>query len=51
MAYFQKEIECMDRESIRELQLERLQNQVKRVYENVAMYRERMVKQGVKPEV
>lgn len=50
MAYFQKEIECMDRESIRELQLERLQNQVKRVYENVAMYRERMDKAGVKPE-
>lgn len=50
MAYFQKEIECMDRESIRELQLERLQNQVKRMYENVAMYRERMDKAGVKPE-
>ena len=40
----------MDRESIRELQLERLQNQVKRVYENVAAYRERMDKAGVKPE-
>ena len=50
MAYFQKEIECMDRESIRKLQLERLQRQVKRVYENVAMYRERMDKAGVKPE-
>ena len=50
MAYFQKEIECMERESIRKLQLERLQRQVKRVYENVAMYRERMDKAGVKPE-
>lgn len=50
MAYFQKEIECMDRESIRKLQLERLQRQVKRVYENVDMYRERMDKAGVKPE-
>lgn len=48
--YFQKEIECMDRKDIRKMQLERLQWQVKRVYENVPMYRERMDNAGVSPE-
>jgi phenylacetate-CoA ligase len=50
MAYFQKEIECMDREEIQKIQLERLKWQVKRVYENVPMYKERMDEAGVKPE-
>lgn len=50
MAYFQKDIECMERSEIEKLQLERLQKQVKRIYENVPMYRERMDKAGVKPE-
>ena len=35
---------------LEKLQLERLQKQVKNVYENVPMYRERMDKKGVKPE-
>lgn len=48
--YFQQEIECMSREEIRAHQLEKLQWQVKRMYENVAMYRERMDEAGVKPE-
>lgn len=48
--YFDPEHECMDRASIKKLQNERLVWQVKRVYENVPMYRERMDKKGVKPE-
>ena len=50
MKYFQPEIECMSREEIRTHQLEKLQWQVKRVYENVPMYRERMDAAGIKPE-
>jgi len=48
--YFQPEIETMPREDIRELQLEKLKWQVKRIYENVQMYRERMDDAEVKPE-
>lgn len=48
--YFQPDIECMDREAIREHQLEKLKWQVKRIYENVQMYRERMDEAGVKPD-
>ncbi len=50
MAMFQPEIETMTREQIREVQLEKLKWQVKRVYENVKMYRERMDEAGVKPD-
>ena len=50
MGMYQPEIETMDRNEIEKLQLERLQKQVKNVYENVPMYRERMDKKGVKPE-
>ena len=50
MSMFQPEIETMSREDIKAHQLEKLQWQVKRVYENVKMYRERMDEAGVKPE-
>ena len=50
MGIFNKAIECMSREEIKKLQLEKLKWQVKRIYENVPMYRERMDKAGVKPE-
>lgn len=50
MAYFQKDIECMERGEIEKLQLERLKWQVRRIYDNVPMYRERMDNAGVKPE-
>ena len=50
MSMFQPEIETMSREDIRTHQLEKLQWQVKRVYENVPMYRERMNEMEVKPE-
>ncbi len=48
--YFQPEIECASREEIRAIQNERLVKQVKHVYDNVPMYRERMDEMGIKPE-
>lgn len=48
--YYQPEIECASQEQIREWQSKRLVKQVKHVYENVAMYRERMDEMGLKPE-
>ena len=50
MSMFQPEIETMSREDIRTHQLEKLKWQVKRVYENVPMYRERMNDAGVTPD-
>ncbi len=47
--YYQKDIETMSRDKLRELQSERLVEQVKRVYENVPYYRDLMDKKGVKP--
>ena len=48
--YFQPEIETMPVEEIKKLQSERLVKQVRHVYDNVPMYRERMDAAGVKPE-
>ena len=48
--YYQKEIECADREQIQHWQDERLVKQVKHVYENVAYYRKLMEEKGVTPE-
>ncbi len=48
--YYQKELETMPVEKIKELQSERLVNQVKNVYENVKYYRNLMDKKGIKPE-
>ena len=50
MPIWNKEIETMPREELHKLQLERLRKTVKKVYENVNMYRERMDAMGVKPE-
>lgn len=50
MNYYDKEKECMPREQLEKLQLERLQDAVKRVYESVPYYREKMVKAGIRPE-
>ena len=41
--------ECMDREQLRKLQGERLMATVKRVYDHVPMYRQRMIDKGVEP--
>ena len=48
--YYQPEVECASRETIKALQDERLVKQVKRVYEDVPYYRDLMDKKGVKPE-
>ena len=48
--YWQKEIETASPEQIREWQSERLVNTVKRVWDNVPMYRERMIEAGVSPD-
>lgn len=50
MAYYQKEIETASREELNRLQSERLVNTVRRVYERVPLYRQRMDEAGVKPE-
>ena len=47
--YYQKDIETMSRDKLKELQSERLVAQVKRVYESVPYYRDLMDKKGVKP--
>ncbi len=48
--YFQKDIETMPVEKIKELQSAKLVKQVKHVYENVPYYRDLMDKKGVRPE-
>lgn len=48
--YYQKELETMPLEQIRELQSERLVKQVKNIYDNVKYYRDLMDAKGVKPE-
>ncbi len=47
---YNPEMECMNPEQKKELQSERLRKTVKHVYENVALYRERMDAKGVSPE-
>lgn len=47
---FQKEIECMNRDELKKLQSERLVKQVKRMYENVKLFKERMDELGLNPE-
>ena len=49
MAMWQKEIETMPREELKKLQSERLIWQVKRMYENVELFRKRMDEKGLKP--
>ncbi len=46
---YNPEAECMPREQLRELQSKRLVETVKREYENVPVYRERMDAKGIKP--
>ena len=50
MAMWQPEIETMPREELRKLQNERLCWQVKRMYENVELFRKRMDEKGLKPD-
>lgn len=48
--YWNKTIECMDRDLLKELQLKRLKETVTRVYHNVPHYRDKMQKLGLTPE-
>ncbi|MDO4491138.1 MAG: phenylacetate--CoA ligase [Lachnospiraceae bacterium] len=48
--YYQKELECASRETIVAIQNEKLVKTVKKVYENVEYYRNKMDAVGVKPE-
>lgn len=50
MSMYQPDIESMDREEIKRIQTERLIWQVKRCYENVAVFRERMQEKGLTPD-
>ena len=49
MNYFQKDIECMSRNKMNELQLERLKHTVAYAYEHTPLYRKRLDEVGVKP--
>ena len=48
--YYQKDIETMPREEMKQLQSEKLVKQVKHVYKNVPYYRDLMDKKGVSPD-
>lgn len=50
MSMWQPEYETMPREELKKLQSERLIWQVKRMYENVELFRNRMDEKGLKPE-
>ena len=50
MSFYNREIECMPREELKKLQSERLCNQVRRCYENVECFRNRMDEKGLTPE-
>ncbi|RLF41893.1 MAG: phenylacetate--CoA ligase [Thermoplasmata archaeon] len=47
---FNRKIETMPRDKIREIQLKRLKETVRRVYDNVPFYRTRFSELGIKPE-
>lgn len=48
--YYNPEVETASREKLNEIQTKNLIEQVKHVYDNVPLYRERMDAKGVKPE-
>ena len=50
MKFWNREKETMPREELEKLQLARLRETVKRVYEKVPIYRERMDAAGIRPE-
>ena len=47
--YYQKEIETMSREEMKQLQTEKLLKQVKHVWDNVPYYRKKMEEKGLTP--
>ena len=50
MKYWQEQYETMPRAELEKLQSERLVAQVKRMYEKVELFRNRMDEKGLKPE-
>lgn len=50
MNYYNPEIECADRETLRKIQSERLVKIVHKCYENVPLYKKRFDEIGLKPE-
>lgn len=50
MSYYNEKAETMPREELRRLQGERLKNTVRRVYENVPLYKQRFDEMGLRPE-
>lgn len=50
MQYWNEKMETMDRESLKKLQGDRLRETVKRVYQNVPYYAEKMKEAGITPE-
>lgn len=48
--YWERELECMERGELQELQRERLRSILKHAYENVPFYRSRFDEMGIKPE-
>ncbi len=50
MPVYNKDIECMPRDELKELQGKRLVEQVKRMYENVECFRNRMIEKGLTPD-
>ena len=48
--YYQPDIETMSRDKLQELQLTRMQETLKRCYENIPFYKDAFDKAGVKPE-
>ncbi len=50
MSYYNIAIECASREVLKEIQSERLRDIVKRNYENVPLYKQKLDELGIKPE-
>ena len=48
--YWEPDKECMDREELEQLQLERLQSTLNRVYAHVPFYRKKFDALGISPE-
>lgn len=48
--YWNREIECIEEEKLREIQLSRLKETVKRAYEKVPYYKKKFDEVGLKPE-
>ncbi len=48
--YWNKELECMDREALAEFQTEKLRNTARKVYNNVPFYKKAFDEKGIKPD-